>query len=102
MSDVKKDRFTPGPWFYENGFVFSGCDKIGDAVASIGNSMFRKKDEDVANMRLIAQAPEMYALLAEIDGLPIEGLSGSMKDAVDWVNFKGRVNNVLKKARGEV
>jgi len=97
MGDVKKERFTPGPWFYEDGCVFAECDKCGDAVAGIGNAMFRKKDEEVANMRLIAQAPEMYALIKKLHKMMNE-----MKWSFDscGVNRK-KVETVLKKARGE-
>ena len=99
MSDDRKERFTPGPWEVspmdrDKGKIFRimKCGEHDDtpAVAYL--------KEDAA---LIATAPEMYALLAEIDGLQVADVSGPMKDVLACVDFRGRVNAVLKKARGD-
>jgi len=94
MSNERKERFTPGPWITDGKFAGNTLE---DYVAMVvGDS----KEERIANAALIASAPEMYALLAEIDGLPVADVSGPMKDVLACVDFRGRVNAALKKARG--
>jgi len=88
MSDDRKERFTPGPWITDGKFVGNTLE---DYVAMVvGDS----KEERIANAALVASAPEMYALLDEIDSQPAMGMD-------EWVGYVVRVNAVLKKARGE-
>jgi len=104
MSDERKERFTPGPWTVTGSrlSVAAGFVKfMAVGVCSFDNIQDEERSELEANAALVATAPEMYALLSEIDGLPVADVSGPMKDVLACVDFRGRVNAVLKKARGE-
>ena len=95
MSKASNERFTPGPWVAEKPIGSNGYWDVNSVCTHNEICACLTEPDTEANAMLIAQAPEMYALLSEIYRSP-------MKDAIDWVNFKGRVNKVLKKARGEV
>ena len=59
-----------------------------------GMEMYYKTYED-------AESALLDAVLAEIDGLQVADVSGPMKDVLACVDFRGRVNAVLKKAMGD-
>lgn len=58
-------KFTPGPWFYKEGHWFEIMDEKNENVLfetlNIQNSS--DYEEHLANVRLVAKAPELYALL---------------------------------------
>ena len=94
------ERFTLGPWMYrEDDYMGISVFADGMCVCEVVQPTGTTNNME-ANAVLIAQAPKMYALLAELDDLP-KDIQGSIKDCVAWVGFRGRVNDVLKKARGE-
>ena len=101
----RDERFTPGDWRVvktkRDGNKHSVVMVDGVGVIATTEGCAFAGDRARANARLMAQSPEMYALLAELDDLP-KDIQGSIKDCIDWVNFRGRVNAVLQKARGEL
>ena len=87
-------KFTPGPWQAEiatmHGKVIEYFVRVdGDEIAIASAICDRDGQPNQANARLIAAAPDLYALVEEIvrDGL------GS--------SWKPRAEAALKRARGE-
>jgi len=61
---MKTHTHTPGPWHYAPGELVYG--PSGETVASC-RFVTNFKDTNVANMRLVASAPELLAALREIE-----------------------------------
>jgi hypothetical protein len=86
---MKTNGFTPGPW--EIGEQYLGCRDIfapmpGDEpnVEICSTSGLPEEEDDIANARLIAAAPDLLAAaecaLADLEGImPIYELSGDRK-----------------------
>lgn len=102
---MTKSKFTRQPWGKTK--TATGLPKIADKNGfAICHGKDYSKEAD-ANFDLIAAAPEMYAILEEIEKqlLPMEGISfDGVFDAADWVKDKGLtiIRRILAKARGEV
>jgi len=87
------EKWMPGPWEVDPTTTCTSVRRVGPLdhgaryrVATVG-SMNRKDEVDIATARLIAAAPDLYAVLnAIISELPIS---------------RERAKDVLKKARGE-
>lgn len=60
---------TPGPWhpFYAGSGLYQIFDLAGDEIASLDRGQDKNQDETWDNARLIAQAPQMYELLKELE-----------------------------------
>ena len=95
---MSKGKFTKGKWNLHvremtdtNGDTFRKCfiENGGTALAQFANFV----DEDEANARLIAAAPEMYYILDIIDTY----------HAIKGVNnrWERTISKLLKKVRGE-
>ena len=90
---MSNEKFTQGDW---------KVDKKGDIKASDGFLIAETwtgdavGDEDLANNNLIAAAPEMYLLLADI-AKSIDHCGGEID--VDFM--KVSIDKILAKARGE-
>lgn len=73
-------KYTPGPWHGEENFDTDGCTSLGITVRA-GNktigSVWGIGEEDFANTRLIAAAPDLLAalraLLSDCERLGFEG-----------------------------
>jgi hypothetical protein len=65
---ANETKFTPGPWMFAEGnhrvFTPDGSDDVAFATASFERG--RTYGEMVANARLIAAAPDLYAALDDI------------------------------------
>ncbi len=63
MNDTKEKHatHTPGPWGYSEGEIYRGNNPIASVIPTFG--WFNKTEEDEANARLIASAPEMLTAL---------------------------------------
>jgi hypothetical protein len=61
-------KHTKGPWYSEQNGIFTkqGARFIAEMASNQKNSFVGNKDEQEANARLIAAAPEMYRLLHAI------------------------------------
>lgn len=70
---------TPGPWKLKRSGAISDAD--GELVATTGYRVRVGSDEDDANARLIAAAPELLALLTEL--IDIEG---PQPGHIEWAN----------------
>jgi len=84
-------KHTPGPWHVRNG------NTIGDATQDIASLSIMsvvnmKKDERIANARLIAAAPELLDVLKEIIS------DGVHCDVVPHLHYKARA--AIAKATG--
>lgn len=91
---MKEAKFTPGPWRLTRNdeWIVGRDDKIGEVlIASRGL-------QSTANANLIAAAPEMYEML--------EGILGHIcydsRLCAICDNYNERIEQLLKKARGEV
>lgn len=100
MSDT---TFTPGPWKTDPlgiGTVGDVCESDGTQVAYAQPRKGRLPDpERDANTRLIASAPEMYALLdmiaKETDRMGHAGVLGMLYRALDeWDALRAKINEV--------
>jgi len=64
-NETKAAKFTPGDWFYVGGSEVYAATDAGDVtIARVDNN--KPALEYLANGRLIAQAPAMYALLKKL------------------------------------
>lgn len=90
MNDEPK--FTPGPWFADNGKVY--------CVADNGKRwyFFVTTEADAA---LIAAAPEMYGLLERMRTELRRVEFSNLDDANKCANMILNIETVLKKSRGE-
>ena len=91
---MKEPKFTPGPW---HDYQYMLASAIEDAnarkICDMSESDF-SLDEDEANARLIAVAPDMYELLRQVVDI--------MDDSEDCGEIPvDRINAVLRKVRGE-
>ncbi len=87
-------KFTKGEWkadYYHvkaNGLIVAECGFSSDGADS----------EELANVHLIAAAPDMYSALDEVTKLR----DGDMSQAVDWLlDNTDDLIKLLKKATGE-
>lgn len=79
---MNEPKFTPGPW------ELDGC----EVKVPQMNGRLPTMEERLANAALIAAAPEMYAILVELDEI-FKNEKGTI--------FVNKITEVLKKARGE-
>lgn len=90
-------KYTPGPWtFSKENHIQVVCDRNCLPVAAI--TMNDDADEELANARLIAAAPEGLELAEQmrifLDSYCLERGSA-------WRDISARVNSFLAKAKGE-
>lgn len=75
-------NFTPGPWFSQ-----------GEFIGTLGpNRSMRSREESCANGKLIAAAPELRRVLAELlakidDTSPMEFAEYSQDSCEDWAEI---------------
>jgi hypothetical protein len=107
MNEMKK--FTQGTWIFEPHNGYGGEDPDGEPwpfgyvstnkhtpIFELSPILDFKFDELLANARLIAAAPDLYAALASLRETCAALLEGDTCEAV-----VSDIDNVLKKARGE-
>ncbi len=95
------EKFTPGPWQLEE--LASGAfivDTPAFPVCSRAQSLPEKRDEAYANAHLIAAAPELYTVLADIIDTVATTGDGVQIAQADNAEFD-RARAALAKARGE-
>ena len=93
----KSVKFTPGPWERAKNKSRGGSGKVrGLSISRVVDSngfavafMYPRRRQ-VANLQLIAAAPEMYALLKQLHGV-----------LAKVPLLQDEIEKVLKKARGE-
>ena len=92
--EMNRARFTPGPWEARcrTGVDYVISSRDGCVVAT---TYWRENKEERYNAALIAAAPEMYEMLAEI--LTSEKAQGTPFMAY----YERAITNLLAKARGE-
>jgi hypothetical protein len=78
---------TPGPWHYAPGELVYG--PLGETVASC-RFVTNFKDTNVANMRLVAAAPELLAALQLV--------YANAGESPEWI--RARIGSVISKAEG--
>lgn len=85
------EKFTKGPWINksEKGHYFGGAAGVNSVTdkASIALVYGRNNEEKDANARLIACAPEMYAVLQAILNDDYKNV-GEMKDQINHILAK--------------
>ncbi len=90
---MSKHKFTPGPW---HDYQYMLASAIEDAnarkICDMSESDF-SLDEDEANARLIAVAPEMYK--------EMERLSALFRKNAIYLDEREKIENILRKVRGE-
>lgn len=94
---MSKEKFTPGPWGWsmpDEVFPVVFCNETGNIIADL-NDPENKQREMVANAKLIAAAPEMYAELKRHCALCM--LQHPECEGCEICETR----KVLKKARGE-
>ena len=79
------EKFTSGPWAFEKNKVRCEVKMPGAAIAL--------PHSDEANARLIAAAPEMFKEL--------ERLSALFRKNAIYLDEREKIENILRKARGE-
>ena len=100
MSESGKEKFTPGPWEGGYGLLdggYLGIWKSGsETVVARISPTDRETDEYKANAHLIAAAPDMYAVLTELE------------ESVDYwseydvpIGIIDQIRAAISKARGE-
>ena len=112
MDNVKKERFTPGPWLSGAKYISLNGNETGWVVETAGGTPVAETDglctgtiaqsDEIRdeggcatnrfNGYLIAMAPDMYAMLAAV----LRDLSGS--DCL--AGYEDDIRSVLSKARG--
>ena len=95
---MDKEKFTPGPWTYDGGFIYSAdgepvCTLVSKAEINGEMHILPYKD----NAALIAAAPDMYAILKAVAGILQE------KECPDVAmrSVALLIDVVLKHVRGE-
>lgn len=107
-----KTKYTPGPWhlnmFIVCANVSSGTVSIETPIADVCNTgAERWRDEEVANARLIAAAPELLEALQLIIGMAEDGYKLHIKNGSHQEFLSEdrdaliKANQVIKKAKGE-
>jgi hypothetical protein len=84
---MKTHTHTPGPWHYAPGELVYG--PLGETVASC-RFVTNFKDTNVANMRLVASAPELLAALQLV--------FANAGESPEWI--RARIGSVISKAEG--
>lgn len=94
------EYFSPGPWHYSDSNSLNQTALVygpdGYLVADAGRIHHRTEIEQRANGNLIALAPEMYELIAEMNSA---FYGNGKKSALQAVMVKSR--SILQRARGE-
>lgn len=90
------NKFTPGPWL-----IFPApCNPIDSTIAHVGEDqvmhVVASHTNGAANTRLIAKAPEMYALLLESE--LFDHYDSGLQVTDDWC---ARVSALLRAIEGE-
>ena len=98
----KQSKHTPGPWEYFEqrhwrGEKMYGCVRGGGMVIVNGCAP-GGTEEDNANARLIAAAPELLAAL-ELALTTLSSVACNESDEID--NVKTEIANAINKAKGE-
>jgi hypothetical protein len=88
---------TPGPWHYAPGELVYG--PLGETVASC-RFVTNFKDTNVANMRLVASAPELLAVLKSLVFETSHFLHGDGKNGASVANELRNAISALSKAEG--
>lgn len=108
-------KFTPGPWLYQQGFLWRGSGKLMPTgplkIAGHGYIPdFVDNDEEAqANSRLIAAAPELYEALQDAwsalqyikQHYHDERTASGELYGIGWDRVATAVRSALAKARGE-
>ena len=92
---MSKTNFTPGPWSVNTG-GFSSCADWKETFSVKGPPSDFMYLENIADARLIAAAPELYAVCDE--------LREAFSYFSEWdipIGFEERLDAALAKARGE-
>lgn len=110
---TKNEGFTPGPWDLKEMPCGIGCCTVYDvaatyqddkvpgtrsvAVVNGGNAVWLREGEDIANARLIAASPDLYAAC-----LAARNMIAPVEDPSDKVGHRvlGLLNAALAKAGG--
>ena len=88
-------KFTPGPWKTMD----DDCVYAMNTLTRIGHILGRSREEQDANVRLIAAAPEMYELLQTIyDEAPILVGNSELDDFVAAIH---EIGSFLARIDGE-
>lgn len=111
MTD-RKEKFTPGPWKRALNMSRSGTGKVrGKSISRVVDSaggvvaFMRPRKRQVANLLLIAAAPEMYEalkdLMSAMDDVIANG--ANIPDCIMYVvgEAQEKAKMAMKKARGE-
>ena len=103
-STDRKEKFTPGPWVFEHGYRFYRCYSSQEGKSGFyfrvgknaDTNLCSFDDEWMANAALIAAAPDMYAVLTELE------------ESVDYwseydvpIGIIDQIRAAISKARGE-
>lgn len=102
----QKQTFTPGEWHLD-GFLILSDEHNPSIIATVGHDqqgLGRGHERSMANVRLIAAAPDAYALLefvleriaAGAHNIPLDALFGD-----DDTSFRSAVVAYFKKVEGE-
>ena len=100
---MSKEKFTPGPWIAPNNGGLNGAvvAKDGQMVCDPSGAG-RYEDEMDANARLIAAAPEMYALLIRIESyFKNRHIYGPGVEESVSKKLMSRIKRVMNKAEGK-
>lgn len=92
----KGKMHTPGPWAVEKNAFFD-IRSSGRSIVIHDSELSNNSDEDLANARLIAAAPEMLEALELIEKTLLEKHQGIENHTFEL----GLISDTLKKAKGE-
>jgi len=93
-------NFTPGPWEKKGNTIFGNGRRICDLLILYDGDWQPWAEEQEANARLIATAPELYEACKTVEGL-LNGLDSASLAAQAEPRFKNYINllrDVLAKA----
>ena len=91
-------KHTPGPWFKDGNFIRQADDSGLIAELYISPNQNDGRNEALtANAKLMAAAPEMYALLSQINTAFYTRTSRK-----EWLELMEKTKPLLQKARGEL
>lgn len=106
---AEKTKHTPGPWTFktdritgDNGITAEGTGFFAETFADIRESGENKRDEALANARLIVAAPDMLDLARNIGALDDSLLVSADLNALRATlrEFRQHARDVLAKAEG--
>ncbi len=86
---------TPGPWAYS---PYAGQHDYGVYAEATGRDVALVRDFDEANARLIAAAPEMYGLVANLSA-SLEALANGEWDDADDGDKERHMRDLAEDAR---